>query len=196
MILTSTGCSYLEARGRDFADCFKASAGIGLGAATHVRVGPIGVGTGLWSGYSVGLERNREVGYWEEHDVGFPFSIVGAYLLLGNAGASTRSSKSPVNSLYFLSSYSTALSWPCRGPAGDYLNEGDVAFWLWTVGHNWDGVVDQKWIDYFWIEVSLRAIIGVKAGFNIAEFADFILGWFGIDLCEDDERGGEEKGQE
>jgi hypothetical protein len=38
-----------------------------------------------------------------------------------------------------------------------------------------------------WIEASLRCFVGIKAGFNIAEFADFLLGWFGIDIAGDDE---------
>ncbi len=30
--------------------------------------------------------------------------------------------------------------------------------------------------------------MGATIGFNIIEFFDFILGWFGIDICDDDER--------
>jgi hypothetical protein len=36
------------------------------------------------------------------------------------------------------------------------------------------------------IEVAGGAILTVRAGFNIGEFADFILGWFGVDIYKDD----------
>ena len=48
--------------------------------------------------------------------------------------------------------------------------------------------IDSRWTDFFWIGASARAFVGVSAGFNVAEFADFLLGWFGIDIADDDDR--------
>ena len=59
---------------------------------------------------------------------------------------------------------------------------------LFTVYHPKENL---KWTEYFWIEASARAMVGCKVGFNIAEFADFILGWFGIDIAGDDVSGAE-----
>jgi hypothetical protein len=44
----------------------------------------------------------------------------------------------------------------------------------------------------FWdLEVGVMALVaGVDLGFNLAEFADFFLGWFGLDLGGDDTREG------
>jgi len=39
--------------------------------------------------------------------------------------------------------------------------------------------------DFFGIEVSAFAFLGARVGFNLAEFADFVTGWFGVDLVPD-----------
>ncbi len=39
---------------------------------------------------------------------------------------------------------------------------------------------------YTQIEVAGGAILTVRAGFNIGEFLDFLLGWFTVDLYDDD----------
>ena len=52
-----------------------------------------------------------------------------------------------------------------------------------------------SWTRYFWLEISVRFFVGVTVGFNPAEFADFLLGWFGLDLAGDDrEKEGAETG--
>jgi hypothetical protein len=44
----------------------------------------------------------------------------------------------------------------------------------------------QDWRDQFWISASVHFFFGLEVGFNLAEFADFLLGWFGLDICRDD----------
>ena len=53
---TSTGCSYLEARGNDFLGCFRCTVGAGVGVHASAQVGILGYGIGVWEGYEVGLQ--------------------------------------------------------------------------------------------------------------------------------------------
>jgi hypothetical protein len=44
----------------------------------------------------------------------------------------------------------------------------------------------KSFIHMFWIEAELVCFVGINVGFNPIQFADFILGWFGIDIADDD----------
>jgi hypothetical protein len=43
-------------------------------------------------------------------------------------------------------------------------------------------------VDMFWVTIQFRCLLGFRVGFNLAEFADFILGFFGLDICGDDRK--------
>ncbi|MCU0723676.1 MAG: hypothetical protein MUC63_08685 [Planctomycetes bacterium] len=47
---------------------------------------------------------------------------------------------------------------------------------------------ETRWTDLFWVSASARCFVGATAGFNPAEFVDFLLGWFGVDIAGDDDR--------
>ncbi len=44
----------------------------------------------------------------------------------------------------------------------------------------------KRWIDFFDIDVTAMALIGLKFGINFAELADFPLGFVGVDIAKDD----------
>ena len=46
---------------------------------------------------------------------------------------------------------------------------------------------DGPWQTHTQIDASLGLYFGLRAGFNVGEFLDFIFGWVGLDLCRDDE---------
>ena len=46
---------------------------------------------------------------------------------------------------------------------------------------------DQSFHPYFTqIDITCAALVGVHVGFNPGELVDFLLGWFGLDICNDD----------
>jgi len=197
LTISSSGCSYLSNRGNDFFDCFKATADVGLGASAHVQVGPIAAGTGLWTGYSFGLEQEREIGRLKETYVGFPVGHIwflldaDSYLDFIQGDISSREhGKGYLIFLYGLASTSAAKQKWERTISGE--REGCFArAVLFLQIPKYD-----KWTEYFWIEASARCFIGAKIGFNIAEFADFILGWFGLDSADDDEKEEQDRAEQ
>jgi hypothetical protein len=75
VLIASSGCTYLENRGKDFLDCFKFSADAGLGISAGARVFSLGGGIGYWDGISVGLDRKGRTGVWNERYAGWPFNM-------------------------------------------------------------------------------------------------------------------------
>ena len=49
-----------------------------------------------------------------------------------------------------------------------------------------EGLKDGKWHNHFQIELTACVGVGIRAGVNLAEILDFLLGWFTIDICSDD----------
>jgi len=45
---------------------------------------------------------------------------------------------------------------------------------------------EGEWYNAWQVEATLGLGAGVRAGVNLAEIFDFILGWTGLDICEDD----------
>ncbi|MHC5040570.1 MAG: HEAT repeat domain-containing protein [Planctomycetota bacterium] len=188
---TSTGCAFLEKRANDFGDCFKASVGYGLGIESHIQVGPVTLGAGAWIGNSLGWEGKKVQGDWAEYFVGVPvLQILGTLVLVIN-GMNT-----PGWALLGLIS---------TGYEDLHIHEDEVGSTCIHYGHGavlglpffgvsspYETLSDQyaryQWTEYFWIAFGVRCFAGLKFGFNLAEFADFLLGFFGLDICGDDDR--------
>jgi HEAT repeat protein len=190
----SPGCLFLEDRGRDFLDCFKGSVSAGLGANVHAQAGPVSLGLGYWEGQSAGLLGGVGPATWEEkyYACPLPLSVLGAYVL--------RESDWVYDDLVtiFLGPVVTLhnrIVWP---PGTERpLVTVKSGFHLITVHthyrNRWGDKLtgrqfDSRWTDWFWLEVSARLFIGAKVGFNPAEFLDFLLGWIGLDIADDDQR--------
>lgn len=187
LLLTASGCAFLEVRGRDLADCVKASVALGVGVEAHVQVGPAGVGLGLWVGVCRGVERKQVGTEWAEWDVGMP-----VMQLMGILGA-LASGRGPKALAWGLSTGCEEVHHHERGSSCIFYQTHNFALFprVGVCTHH-DEVAaayrTARWADFFWIAVSAKFFVGGKIGFNIAEFADFLLGWFGLDLCGDDDR--------
>jgi hypothetical protein len=52
------------------------------------------------------------------------------------------------------------------------------------------GGQDRSWLHVFDVEFGLSLFFGFDVGFSPGEFLDFLLGWFGIDIANDDTEEG------
>jgi len=169
----AAGCAYMEDRGRDFADCFRLSVGAGRFGIAHAKVCAIGTGVGLEKTYRAGIERKGEPEVWKEEGNGF------------------------------LVCYSRAFFPESDEPDMAYAEKASRSSWS-TIMFSIEGPVSPRFLtvlfipapdaeDFFWIEGGAGALVGIRAGFNIAEFADFLLGWGTLDIFGDDGRGAAEE---
>ncbi len=194
-----SGCAYLEDRGNDFADCFRGSVGIGLGAQAHAQVGPFIAGAGVWNGSCAGhLGRHGGVLY-EGTYLGVPLTNIAFPILIAvTPSYITKASSAEKTSFVILAPLgllgTSAVFRKLEGE-GEDRQEFSLSLCALDVGAFLQAEPDrlEDWRDLFWITVSAHAFVGFEVGFNLAEFADFLMGWFGIDLCGDDGRG---KGEE
>lgn len=193
VLLLASGCAYLEDRGRDFLDCFQASVDAGVGLGADARVGPLGIGSGYWTGYSVGLQRKAAAGLWRETAMGFPLTQVVGAIRFSDADMATAIS----SALTMTSSTWVEHRWVQEWLGGPSKAPKDLPVLPLARYHLLFVVPDfcyptepdrrrESWTDSFWIEGSVRVFLGVRAGFNPAEFLDFLLGWFGVDIAGDD----------
>jgi hypothetical protein len=178
-----SGCAtgYLADRGRDAADIFTASAGLGLGA--QARIGPLHAGLGVFHDVA-GLRGGRVVTY--------PSGIHGEH-----------------GALESISEETTIQSYEYFDPNASVADEVDrfkrfeahgfpfVAFVSTEENHlmskEEQAMVPLLHSYYTQIEVTGSILGGVRLGFNPGEFLDFILGWFGIDIYNDDVRNRKEE---
>jgi len=158
-------------------NCIQFSADAGIGVSAHVQVGPAGIGTGVWGGWSVGLDgESKEFGVWNGWSAGFPFVNLGFIFLVPSVD-------------YALSTGVTVLYWKKNGAFAH--PRGSINYLIFTdyspefESHRGKENITH-WSEFFWITASLRCMVGVKFGVNLIEILDFILGWFGIDICGDD----------
>ncbi len=165
----STGCAtpYMVDRGRDAADIFTAAAGAGIGA--KARVGPVGLGL-LGNADWIGLRGGQLIAYSDEGE---------------------RYELCPTIS-------------PCPTATGSCIgmSAGDV----FQSSPDGTAFARGKWYKahspimpiavftgppithpfYTQIEVVLGLGATIRLGFNPGELLDFFLGWFTIDIYNDD----------
>lgn len=188
------GCSYCRNRARDFLDSFQLSVDAGLGLGADARVGPVGLGSGYWTGYCAGLQRKGAVGVWRETSIGFPVTqVIGAWRFLD-----AEYFEGITAALTFLSASWVEHRWVAEAACGTSRAPSDLPdlplarYHLLAVMPDFVYPSEPRrrrecWTDACWIEASVRACLGVRAGFNPAEFLDFLLGFFGLDIAQDDE---------
>jgi len=180
-----SGCSYLQHRGKDFQDCFKANLGTGFGLyagvrATDVLNFPLGFFQASWR---LGVDgRTRPQYYWPEGEMG-------GLLALDH--------------------------WEFRGPEDEPgLSKARAWIWSgWlTAGGPEEDLPPPPYIhreyegeepshgtrvaDRYWLEAEVFAlIVGARAGLNPVEMVDFLLGLVTVDILDDD-RAAEAKATE
>lgn len=210
-----TGCAtagpYWRDRWLDFADCFKGDVGYGFGAGAHVRVTDVfslGAGGGyMWKhGF-----KGRRVGQWNDILLGWPVAnVIFAFDVMPElyGGGSTFGSNGsdvlfgiilciPMNN-------ASIGRWPeetgnnpeCNRDGffkGGFSNHSILGLNVLALEREYPGepVNPDKYrcppIEAFDIEVgAMLGLAAVHVGFSPGQFADFLLGWFGLDIAGDD----------
>ena len=166
LVITSmTGCAstYMVDRRRDALDVFTIAGGVGLGA--RARIGPIhgglilyGGDVGLYAGDIVECYAGSCIHFVDTEIIGFGVEQMGVRLF----PSSTRTDR--LDGKYFFAESST------------------VPFVATKFNSN------LRFPHPYWTqcEVQLGIIPAIRLGFNPGELFDFLLGWVGIDIYDDD----------
>jgi len=163
LLVSSIGCAYGGARVRDFADVFRLEANVGYGLQVHANAGElVHTGVGTSEHYSFGPVYGEWESRWafESH---FPLSYI--YSLIDPATAHLHEI--------------------------DLSESGDLArhrCYMLFPGDLRTGELYKSPIHYFDLEVgALAGIIGIEFGFSIGELFDWLLGFFTLDIADDDD---------
>jgi len=182
-------------RALDFADCFRADIGVGLGADVHVLCTDyFSTGVGASHVRKAGF-KGRHTGTWADWHFGFPvFSLIGIF------------SPSDEFHPFFTDRFRSGLEghWS-RENEGKY-GASTMMFFFTKVSRDIDEKLRKKitvegytkeYIKSFDIEVGATlGLMGCRVGFSFGQFVDFLSGWFGADLGNDDTDALEAKFQE
>lgn len=211
LLVLGSGCAqfgtYMKDRALDFADCFKADIGIfGGGAEAHLRITDAvvtGVGGGL--AFKIGFKGRHFEGPFADAHMGLPFSPI--YWFVRDEDLHK---DFPVT--YFGYTGNTAAFCGCMiGTPGSYAAESVVLYpTAFEKEPKFGGLLEEPkpidapgrgagpegkpfqtdLIDSFDIEagatLGLFLCLSVHAGFSPGQFLDFVLGWFGVDIGDDD----------
>lgn len=178
-MLPCGGCAYLRARYDDFNDCFLYRwHQDALGVAVEAKVGPLAGSVGGWyADWGYGKDT-----WWQQpgyvltnHGTGIPFTTLGpvaysdSWSRVFATGASGNHPAAP-------DAYDDVTSWLFLSDVFDL--DDNLPFRLSP---------QQRVSDAFGVEVGVVPLfVGLRIGFNVAEFADLLLGFVGIDVFGDD----------
>jgi hypothetical protein len=190
--LCGSGCStavgyYFGNRAKDFGECFRLNAGLGVGLGVDAKVAGL-----LHVGFSGGVSSPRYSMGWR---YGAPFAFG-----LGDPGGSLIGDvHTPVSHYLAPDGYKWLLhmgeAYPTR-PGGRRTSvhgcywflpaafSGVNKKWLWS-----EQARPPTWERLHIFDIELGATLGfvhAQAGFSPGEFVDFVLGWFGVDIADDD----------
>lgn len=181
-----TGCAspYMVDRGRDAADIFTATVGVGIGA--KARVGPVQLplimtvdAAGLRGGEFFAPPPRSESsanGYIE-------------FLVEGGASGLEIAEPIPLYSSYFNAIFSGMEGFNTHGVMVERHKDID-AIGFGPVAYEYSGCDKcgdpTHWPYYTQIEGCLALGLSIRLGFNPGELLDFILGWTTIDIFSDD----------
>ncbi len=173
-------CNYVGNRANDAMDIFTLTTGTGFGGMA--QVGPLHAGLGIyqeWWGLRGG-EIGKKGGTWID-PVTKKESAFGLTIEYTLGGYSELACAREWSKLYF--SY-------------DYPNHQWYGFPLITIPQSMNNKPYPASINPAWFDVHAGggALFGVRAGLNLAELADFFLGFAEIDFLNDDAFGREELG--
>lgn len=179
LLLAGSACTYFDRRMTDLADCFVwrwHSDALGFGA--DAKLGPVGAAVGGW--YAE-WGRGKDT-WWQRpgytltnHGTGVPITTIGP-LAYAQPWSRFLATSSTGNHPGDPNAYDDVDSW--LGIADVFDLDDERPFALSTT---------QRIVDAFGVEVGVAPVFcQLHVGFNIAEFADFLLGWVGIDAFGDD----------
>ncbi len=207
-LVLCAGCAglgeYAKDRGNDLLDCFQAHAGIGWGADIHARITRF-LASGAGCGWSLqwGLNGRDFVGSEANH-VGPPITTAaGAFglalvPLLPEKGFLNRGEA--LQGATLLPAGDVMIRGPFEGDGGPDLfgaRQGpeDSSFSILGVNLVPLGLAGEiahrpkepRLLDSFTVEVGGTALVlSLRLGFSPGQFADFVVGLFGLDIAGDD----------
>ena len=151
-----SGCAYLHDRGRDACDMVTLAAEAQT-VNVSFQVSKGVLGYGLAYGPGVGL-RSGTWGIFQSSEINAV--LFGFKTLAPSAGDQERHK-----------GYDYSYSW------NPWEHEEENFFGTYEEG---------EWFNAWQVEVAAGLGIGARAGVNLAEILDFILGWTTLDICKDD----------
>jgi len=179
LFLPSAACRYVDARFQDLGDCFiyrwQTDA---FGLAVDAKVGPLAAVVGGWySEYGYGKDT-----WWQtpgytltNHGTGIPFTTLGP-IAYGQDFSRALATGATGNHVLDPNAFDDVTSWLFVADVFDLDDNSPFAL-----------TPAQKAVDMFGVEVGLAPVFWqVHLGFNVAEFVDFTLGIFLIDIFGDD----------
>jgi len=201
VVVLCAGCAglgkYAKDRGNDFLDCFQAHAGYGLGADVHVRATQfVIVGAGSSQGVQWGVNGREYVETTELAHFGPPVTTVEGILWL--ALAPFGAEEGWFNRKWLLKSGALSLALDkmerhthpgrrgcVQDDAGSILGVNLARLGVFGSGDDVRG--PHRLLDSFDMEVGGTALVpSLRLGFSPGQFADFVLGFFGLDIARDD----------
>lgn len=167
LCLICSSCINLQDRKRDLADVFTATLGHGYGG--NVRVGPVHAGL-LGNIDREGLHSGIWYSNWNKFSI--PWNMCSHSLELD---------------LTFFHINGPGPAW---GGMPHYRGKkyeacGYLPFLTWVHDHGWTPGY-MVWHYYTDIEIAIGLYYSLRLGFNVGEFADFCLGFVGVDIFNDD----------
>ncbi|MBI4565861.1 MAG: hypothetical protein HY716_14330 [Planctomycetes bacterium] len=166
--LGASGCTYVRDRVLDFGDIWRMEGSVGVGAQVTASAGELAhVGLGSSRRYTLGWTYGHAVSEKRTEDH-LPLSYI--WSLADPNEESLHSLKLGDESA--VAQHRCALILP-YGIGGSTLRKPPIHFWNLEIG-------------------VLAGILGVELGFSLGEFADFLVGWAGLDLAADDASGNRE----
>jgi hypothetical protein len=176
--VTLTGCAstkaYFVDRGRDAADVVTVTVGAGLGA--KARIGPLHAGI-LASFDAMGIRGGHIGGYDTFRTIGWDTTLSCVDAFYCDTTTKQR------NKDYTAETYLSAESGKSKFMPDPH---GGVPF-ICVPKCN-AGVKPPQSCPYYYTQIEAVLAVGpsVRVGFNPGELLDFFLGWFGIDIMNDD----------
>ncbi len=161
LALPSVGCGYARDRVRDFGDIWRIEGSVGVGVQADVTIGELAhVGVGSSRRWSGGLFYGDIQGERRVEDH-LPLSLIWTV---------TAPDTESVHSLRY----------------GDATQSQHRCF-IAVPGEFARGTHEKPLIHYWDLEVKVFAgVVGIELGFSFGQFVDFLSGWFGADLGNDD----------
>jgi hypothetical protein len=184
----------MENRGQDFLDSFVLTGKAGLGASANLKLGPVTFGAGYWEGYEAGLHGSEGFTVTRIKVFSCP-AILNFPLPTPTLLILVLTDRLPYKELSLAGLIFTKFT------EIDFILEKDrwkrfrkSIYNVYTVEYEatrpipLDGTAPRfLWKRFFAVELDLSFFLGVRIGFNAIEFLDFVLGWFGLDILEDDD---------
>jgi hypothetical protein len=181
MVSCLSGCAYFHDRGRDACDMVTI-AGEAPNVGVSLQLGNSAVGIGMGGGKGIGL-RSGALGMYETAE--FHLGLFGAKIL------------EPDKTDFFRGKgYEYSYEWT-------WISKEDEYDQFYREHHkhkdalNTNGTVEEgEWFNAWQCEAALGLGVGARAGVNLAEILDFVLGWTTLDICDDDLASYDKKVQE